>query len=475
MPPSTSYRRCLTALTALLGALLFPTGFAAPPLPQHVLSLDHVLTSVTNQYPPLLAALIERDIANGRLRSAQGAFDFNLFARTFATPVGYYQSQTVDAGFEQFLGIWGSTVFGGYRLNRGDTLPDYDKDRTQAGGEPRAGIRIPLLRDGSIDRRRAAILQARLDRELADPFILRQQLDFIRAASVAYWAWVNTGQRLRLAEQLLEVASQRGFALTNQVQSGLVRPILLTDNHRLVVSRQIGVVQARRRFEASSLNLSLFFRNNLGNPVLAERDRLPSAFPDPTPPDAAILPRDIQAALLVRPEIKRIQLLRDRTNVDRRLARNNLLPNLDVGVAVSRPLGAERYNDRSEIEVEAGVELKVPLQRRDAQGRVAAAEAQLDRLDAEEGFARDRVETEVRDTFSAWIAAFEQTAQAHLNVELAQTLEEAEQTLFERGAADLLALQIRELAAFEARVLEVDSLAEYFRAQADYAAATARR
>ena len=44
------------------------------------LHLEDVLRSVTNQYPPLLAALIERDIANGRLRSAQGAFDFNIFA-----------------------------------------------------------------------------------------------------------------------------------------------------------------------------------------------------------------------------------------------------------------------------------------------------------------------------------------------------------------------------------------------------------
>ncbi len=235
------------------------------------------------------------------------------------------------------------------------------------------------------------------------------------------------------------------------------------------------MVQARRRFEASTLNLSLFFRDNLGNPVLAERERLPSAFPEPTAPDPGILPRDIQSALVARPEIRRIQLQRERTEIDRRLARNNMLPNLDIGAAVSAPLGAERYKDRSEVEIEAGVELKVPLQRRDAQGRVAAAEAQLDRLEAEEGFARDRVETEIRDTFSAWIAAFEQTGQTHLNVELAQTLEEAEQTLFDRGAADLLALQIRELAAFEARVLEVDALAEYFRAQADYTAAVARR
>jgi outer membrane protein TolC len=438
------------------------------------LHLEDVLRSVTNQYPPLLAALIERDIANGRLRSAQGAFDFNIFAKTFGNPSGYYQFGTVDAGFEQFLGIWGSTLFGGYRLTRG-TLPDYDKNRTQDGGEPRIGLRIPLLRDGSIDRRRANILQARLDKELADPFILRQQLDFIRAASVAYWAWLGTGRRVDIADQLLRVANDRGNALTNQVQSGLLRPIVLTDNQRLIVSRQINLVQARRRFEATSIALSLFFRDTMGNPILPGRDRLPPAFPSLFAPDAGTVEKDIQLAYVARPEIRRIRLQRERSDVDRRLAKNNMLPSLDIGAAVSEDFGNERYKDKSEVEFEAGVEFKLPLQRREAEGRLAAAEAAIERLDTEEGFARDRIAAEVRDAYSAWAAAFEQSSQTQTNVELARLLEEAEQVLFDRGAADLLALQIRELATFEARVLEVDAITEFFRAQADYNVATGRR
>lgn len=444
-----------------------------PPAPMGPLALDDVLRSVTNQYPPLLSALIERDIANGRLRSAQGVFDFNVFAKAFGNPTGYYESRTLDAGFEQFLGAWGSSVFGGYRLTRG-TLPDYDKNRTQPDGEPRLGVRIPLLRDGSIDRRRAALLQARLDRELADPFIQRQQLDFIRAAAFAYWQWLGAGQRLAIAEELLRVAISRGAALTNQANAGLVRPIVLTDNQRLVVSRQLGVVQARRRFEAAAIALSLFHRDTLGNPLPPGRQQLPAAFPNVAQPDASRVEPDTVAARVQRPELRRIRLQRERADIDRRLAKNNLLPNLDVGAAVSQDLGSQRYRDKGELEVEAGVEFKLPLQRRDAQGRLQAAEAQIERLGAEEAFARDRIAADIRDAFSAWEAAFEQARQTRLNVQLASELEEAEKTLFERGAADLLALQIREQATFEARVLEADALAEYFRARADYDTAIAR-
>jgi len=460
-------------LGSLLAFLLVPL-LRAEVSPEPILVLPDILRSVTNQYPPLLAARIERDIANGRLRSAQGAFDFNVFAKSFGNPTGYYDYGTFDAGFEQFLGIWGSTLFGGYRITRG-TLPDYDKNRTQEGGEPRLGVRIPLLRDGSIDRRRAAVLQARLDQKLADPFILRQQLDFVRASSVAYWSWLGAGRRLQVAEELLRVASDRGQALTNQVRSGLIRPIVLTDNQRLIVSRRLSVVQTRRRFEASAIALSLFFRDALGNPVVADRQRLPKDFPEANPPNPTVVPGDIELAYAARPEVRRIQLQRERTAVDLRLAKNNLLPNLDLGASVSQDLGNDRYKDKSRFEVEAGVELKIPLQRREAQGRVIAAEAQIDRLETEEAFARDRIAAEIRDAFSAWLAAFDQIIQARTNVELAGTLEEAEQVMFERGASDLLAVQIRELASFEARVLEADALTDFFRAQADYQAATAQR
>ena len=150
------------------------------------------------------------------------------------------------------------------------------------------------------------------------------------------------------------------------------------------------------------------------------------------------------AARVQRPELRRIKLQRDRADIDRRLAKNNLLPNLDVGASVSQDFGVERYKDKGELELEAGIEFKVPLQRREARGRLEAVEAQIERLGAEEAFARDRIAADIRDAFSAWEAAFEQARQTRLNVDLAVDLQEAEKTLFERGAADLLALQIPE-------------------------------
>lgn len=462
--------RVLRALAAM-ALLLVPAGgltATAPPLTE-----DDVVRSVAEQYPPMLAALIERDIAAGRLRSALGAFDFQVFAKVFGNPTGYYEQGTVDVGFEQFTGIWGSTIYGGYRLNRGDTLPDYDKNRTEKGGEPRVGFRLPLLKDGRIDSKRAAVEKARLDRELADPSIQRQQLDFLRAAAVAYYGWLGAGQRWKLAEDLLRVAQERARALAGQLAVGLVAPLTITDNERLVVSRSLAVVQARRRFEAAALTLSLFLRDAESRPVVAGRERLPDRIPTTGPRPVEDSTRDLDAALRQRPELRRFELALEKARVDVKLARNQMLPNLDAGVVVSDDLGDQPYKDLAQTELQVGLEFRMPLQRREARGRIEEFEGQVEQLLAQQRFARERIAAEVADARSALTAAHEQVIQAARNVFLAGELEEAERERFRAGASDLLAVQIREQAAFDAQVLEVDSRMDYFRAAADLAAATA--
>jgi len=437
------------------------------------LLLPEVLASVQSQYPPFLAALIEQDIANGRVRQAQGAFDVNLNAGGTMNLAGYYDGRTGYTMLEQPLPFWGGSVYGGYRLSSG-FLPNYNKDRTGMDGEGVLGFRIPLLRDGTIDRRRASLWQAQIDQELADPIILRQYLDFIRAATISYYTWVASGQRLALAEELFRIAKNRDSAIAEQVKRGASAPIVQVDNQRLVVSREIATVLALRRFQAAAIELSLFFRTReKAEPLIAGRERLPAAFPPHPRLDESQLTADIAKAAVFRPEIRRIELLLQRVEIDRRLAKNNLLPNLDVGVEAGQFFGDNRPKDIGQNEVEAKVEFKLPLQRREAQGRVDIADATIERLNNDKRFARDRITADVRDAYSALLAAFDALTMTRKNVDLARQLETAENERLKQGATDLLALQIREQATFDAQVLEVEAQADYFRALANYRAAIA--
>lgn len=464
-------RRCLRIVA--FGMTLLSICDAAP-IDTSAVTLGHVVESVRSQYPPQLAALIEQDIANGRVRAALGAFDWNLNAGGASNLAGYYDGRTGFANLEKPLSFWGGSVYGGYRLSSG-FLPDYNKDRTKIDGEAVLGFKVPLLRDGTIDRRRATLWQAEIDQQLAEPFILRQYLDFVRASTITYYTWLASGKRLLFAEELLRIAQKRDSAIAEQVQRGASARIVQVDNKRLVVSRQISVVQAKRRFEAAAIELSLFLRNKeTAEPIVARREQLPSDFPTQTTPKYSQMAADIDTAWIRRPEVRRIELTIEKTNIDMRLAKNNLMPSLELGVNARQGVGGSRPSDKLEKEeVEAKLEFRLPLERREAKGRVDVAQSQISRLQNERQFARDRIAADVRDSYSALIAAQDTLRQTRINVDLAQQLEDAENEKLEHGATDLLALQIREQATFDARVLEVDALLEHFRAEANYRAAVA--
>jgi outer membrane protein TolC len=446
--------------------------FLATAATVEAISLPAVLKSVNSQYPPYLMALIERDIASGRLRQAQGAFDLNFLARGSFNPSGFYDGNSADFVFDQPLPFWGGNVFAGYRISSG-TLADYDKNRTQIDGELRMGIRVNLLRDGPIDARRAALWKARLDQEIADPFIQRQRLDIVRTASRAYFNWLAMGLRLGVTENLKRIANDRNDAIAKLVTAGQLAPIVKVDNERLVISRELAVVQARRRFEAASIELSLLYRDAQGEPMTITRQHLPSQFPKVEFLVKENVPTATTAAYRLRPELRRINLVAQKFAIDEKLAKNANLPNLDLTASVDQNQGDGPYKDLNKTESTIGLEMRMPLPFNDAKGRLEVVKAELSRLDADAKFTKERIAAEIRDGWSAFSAAYEQIGMTKRNVELSDQLEAGERERFEKGASDLLALQIREQAAFDARLMEVDAKADFFRAVADYEASTA--
>lgn len=437
---------------------------AATPQP---LILKTILASVTDRYPPYLAALIERDLAGGRYQSALGAMDLQTYFRLFNNPTGFYDSTTVEAGFEQFTNLRGATLFGGYKYTDG-TLPDYySSRRTNEGGTPTLGLRLPLLRNGAIDYRRAAIYKANIEQELADPIIRKQHLDISLAAMRAYFNWVASGRKLAITESLLNLARERAQAIDTQIAQGLIAPIASLENRQLVVSREISTVKAKRKLEAASAALSLFFRNEEDKPIIPNRNQLPPGFPAPQAPPPNALSLTLQHASAARPEVTIYELKLEKLAIDTRLFRNQLQPYLNAYIKGSQSLGDTLYKDKDEFELELGLEFKMPLQRNQAKGNLRVNKAQIEQLELDTRMALDRIAAEVWNAHSAVQAAWEQIGQAELNVSLAGQLHEVERDRFALGAVDFLTLQLREQTDFRARLSQVEVIQQYFTALAD--------
>jgi outer membrane protein TolC len=437
------------------------------------LSLATVLESVNKNYPPLRAALLERPLAEADQLVATGRFDLLLRARLEIQQFGFYENERFQVQVDQPTTLWGSSIYSGYAQSTG-RFPDYDgKQVTNDAGQYVAGVRVPLARDRAIDARRAELAQRRIGVRLADLSIDQQRIAILQGATRRYWDWVAAGRRLAIARALLEVAQARDSILTEAVRLGALPQFEQLDNQRLVLQRRNNVVEAQRAIENAAIELSLFLRDDRGQPRLAAENELPLAFPDPGALEDAQLLADLEAAQLRRPEIMRLIFQRNQVEIDRKLAQNQRLPNVDLFSEYTREMGSGPVQ-RGPNDVRGGIIFELPFQRRQATGRLQAAEARLRQFEQRETFQRDQVTAEVRDAASAVRAAYERSRVLHDELRITRQVEEAERTRYELGDSTLFVLNQREQSTAEAAVREANALADYYRAFAAYELAIAR-
>jgi outer membrane protein, heavy metal efflux system len=443
-----------------------------------LIELGTVLNSVNRHFPLLLAIEEERTMASGQRLAAEGNFDTNVKARALGQD-GIYNNSRFDLSLEQLTPYYGMTYFGGYRLSTGVFPPYYGFYKTGDGGEFRGGVAVPLLRNGPIDRQRASVRQAQIAESLADPVIQRARIDYLRTATRLYWNWVAAGEQYQVAQELKKLAQDRQAGFETQFQRGAIAEIIVIDNRRLIAERQGTVTQAERRLQQTAIELSLYLRDDGGQPWLPTIEQLPKTLLNAKlqSPKSENWEADLQTAYANRPELKRFALLKERVAVDLQLTSNQLVPNLTTGVAGYADVGPMKRNSDGtpgdSRAIEGSVNFDMPLQFRDATGKQQQARGLLVQLQFQEQFAREQISADVQDAISYLDRALERIQRAREEVQIAQQVTDLEMTRFRIGQVTLLEVNIRELAAAGAKAKLIDALADFYRALADYRAALA--
>lgn len=453
------------------------SGAATPPEevapPQEVVLAD-VLDSVWVNFPLVRAAYASRQVAAGEALAAMGAFDHKVKADSRSEPLGFYENYRQSLGVERAT-MWGGRVFGGYRIGRGDFEPWYQERATNGGGEFKLGVAAPLARNRNIDAFRSELWQANVARGRVEPEIQETLIPFFRDAAAVYWQWVAAAENVRIAQSLIDIARERDAGLARQVETGDRAEIDLTDNQRLIVSREADAIDARRKLQQAEVKLSLFLRDADGAPRLANAPLETVAFPELQPLATRALEQDIGAALGARPETVVLDMTARELSVALRQARNLALPEVNVELAGSQDVGEPTSvkRDKSPFELNAALTLAVPLERRKALGEARALRGKLAQVNAKRRFAADKIVADVRAARAALEAAHQRVQKARESVRLAVRMREAEGRAFELGDSNLLNLNLREQQAADAQKTLVAAQLEYHVARADYAAALA--
>ena len=434
------------------------------------LTLDDVLRSSSRSAPDIIAALARKRQAQAREMTAQGAFDtvFAVEGRTRAQ--GYYDGTELAGKAEHPFMDNGGYVYGQYRVSRRDFPVYEDKAYTNRLGEVKVGALYSLLRDRLIDARRSQFRLAANDIDIARFETKATSIGVQIRATDAFQKWVAAGLKLKAYQALMALAQDRTLGIRRQVQLGAKPDILLIENEANLVKREALVVEARQAFRAAAVKLSLYYRDELGLPVVVDEGRLPDgadAFgklrADPTfnlegRPDFAILLEEI-----------------DKATVKLALARNDMKPRLDITAEVARDLGPEGPGGYSRTPLEAivGLTFKVPLQNRKARGKMAETQAKIDELTVKQRFLAEKIQAEVASIGIEVETANQLVDTTERERALAQRLASAERRRFELGSSDFFLVNQREENATSAEVKLIEARARIAAARAELAAATA--
>jgi outer membrane protein TolC len=445
-----------------------PTAASVPKT--QPLMLAEVLASSRFHAPQVLEALARLRGAEGRLLSAEAAFDTVFSAAAETRLSGFYDGRDVEAKVTQPLGNLGGYAYGSYRVS-GGKFPIYEDERyTNQFGEIKAGAVLALMRDRLIDDRRFGRVQAEADVAIADADRLMVAIGVQTRAIQTYNNWLVAGLRLAIYQDLLKLAQDRQSAFRRQVAEGARPTILLTENEQNILRRQSLVVQSEQALAVAATALSLYLRDADGRPLVPDAARLPGALPPPLPRPAQ--PGDLA---LARPDLRTIDIRMKAARARVTLDRNAFLPKLDLKVEASRDFGAEGLggSSRSGTESKIGLTFTLPLQQSAARGRIAQTNAEIDAFRQRRRFLEDQIVADIGAIDIAVTNSARLTVLARDEAERARTMAAAERRRFTLGASDFFLVNVREEAAADAEVRRLDAAFRQIVAHADLAAATA--
>ncbi len=434
-----------------------------------------VLRSSALTFPSILEAFEREAAARSDQLSADGAFDLMLKGEYYDRLTGFYSGGFGKVEARQPLRPYGAEVFGSYRVSDG-TFPTYENyNYTNQLGEAKVGALLSLLRGRDIDSRRFAIEDTRLAASQARLDVLLVQLNVQHEALRAYWRWVGAGEEIRVFEELLEIAEARQIGLTREVNQGARARIALTENEQNLLARRSLLEDAQRNLAVAANSLGFYLRGSNGQMIVPTREMLPDlASMTAVAPVERLVATPVNEVIQTRPELQTFRLALERANNRVDLRRNDLLPKLDASVELSRDFGQLGPGGPGFDSTDAvvGLTFTVPLQRRDARGRLQRAEAELRETELRQRRIADQITTEVSNIIDNLSASLRIADLADAEVKQANAMVQAERTRFRLGAGEFFLVNAREEAAANAQIKAIRAKLAGRLAEASYNAAT---
>ena len=431
------------------------------------LGVNKIIESSQKNYPQILNFYEKVATKEGKVLESLGFFDVKIKNQYQDKSRGFYDGKINDISLEKQNGFMGSKIYGGYRKSFGN-FADYDGNNlTNDEGEYRVGGSFSLLRNRAIDSGRLDLITSQLELKESQIQLEKIKNEIARDAIKNYWNWVISGYIYQAYENLYELAKKRDSQLKIRHQKGDVAQIILIENHRNVLNRQSLMREARNNFDNNTLALSMYYRGQNGEMLLAKIEELPKLDFDLAKNLSNKIDEDIAGGLQNRPELRLLKIQNDQEGNNLNQAKNLYQPKLDIQLEASKDLG-DGTKSRSQSNNQVKLDFELPLQQNIAKGKIASSSSKIKAIKYEEQFYRDKISTEISQLHNSLKNILQIYANYLEELKLSQILEKAEKERFQNGHSDFFLINLREQEVANAKINKLLSILRYQSIQADY-------
>lgn len=419
-------------------------------------------------HPVVKQAQLMPQAANASLQQARGAFDpvlqFAYDEKTFDKK-NYY---TVKEGYLKLPTTLGLDFKAGFESVTGDRVNP--ETSTPLSGLAVAGVSIPLGRNLLIDDRRATLRQARLFREQAKAEQDKMVLKFLFQATKDYAEWLFRQNRVDFLREGYRMADERYKAVKERVLQGDLAGIDTTEAVIALRSRAISLAQAETDLLNAQLFIAAYLWDENGRPLelnasvrpVADRSALTLFSPDS-------IQQQLEKARFSHPEVRKLLSKIEQIKVERSLARNNLLPaiQLNLNAIQTWPANQDLLNTTFiQQNYKVGASLYLPLFLRKERGKLRMVNYKLLDQQWELDLTRRQVEIGIREASNDYQLVLSNLAlQRQLVLDYIR-LRDGEQIRFDNGESNFFMVNTREVQMIDSQVKLAEMEAKQLKASA---------
>ena len=290
------------------------------------------------------------EISRSEVMNARGRFEPALFGEAGKTEQDGTNTTATKAGLRTRW-VTGTELSLSTESSEGD-----DIDRTTVNT---LELRQPLLKDAGIAVNRSGIVIARRNRDISMQDLKRQMIDTASTVQDQYWDLVAAQERLAVEEDSLKYACELSHLTTQRATAGIMGESDTVEAQAAVYTREAGVARAAETVRSleDSLKEGLVLTVD---PANWEAPVVPTTSPA-LPETKMDFLAALSAALKNRPDYQAELLKLRNADLSLYVAKNQLLPRLDLGGRVSDPSESDDSLSDDEQVWSVFLSLEIPL------------------------------------------------------------------------------------------------------------------